>query len=106
MTVLQKVGTPIISAALAIGVGSLIIWVSGYDPGAAFAALFKGSFGAPEGRSATPSCKSTPLILTGLAVAYGFRAGLFNIGAEGQLYHGRPRGDVARTAPWPAYPGS
>lgn len=31
---------------------------------------------------------STPLILTGLAVALGFRAGLFNIGAEGQLYIG------------------
>ncbi|NOT34052.1 MAG: ABC transporter permease [Candidatus Eisenbacteria bacterium] len=32
--------------------------------------------------------KATPLIFTGLAVAFGFRAGLFNIGAEGQLYLG------------------
>lgn len=32
--------------------------------------------------------RSTPLIFTGLAVAYGFRAGLFNIGAEGQLFMG------------------
>lgn len=87
MTVLQKTGTPIISALLAIAVGSLIIWASGYDPVAAFAALFKGSFGSPKAIGDT-LLKSTPLILTGLAVAYGFRAGLFNIGAEGQLFMG------------------
>lgn len=87
MTVLQKTGTPIISALLAIAVGSIIIWASGYDPLAAFAALFKGSFGSPKAVGDT-LLKSTPLILTGLAVAYGFRAGLFNIGAEGQLFMG------------------
>jgi simple sugar transport system permease protein len=87
MIALQKIGTPLISAALAIGVGSIIIWASGYDPGAAFAALFQGSFGSPKAIGDT-LLKSTPLILTGLAVAYGFRAGLFNIGAEGQLFLG------------------
>lgn len=87
MTIAQKVGTPVISAVLAIAVGSIIIWASGYDPVAAFAALFKGSFGSPKAFGDT-LLKSTPLILTGLAVAYGFRAGLFNIGAEGQLFMG------------------
>lgn len=87
MVALQKIGTPIISAALAVGVGSIIIWASGYDPGAAFAALWQGSFGSPKAIGDT-LLKSTPLILTGLAVAYGFRAGLFNIGAEGQLFLG------------------
>lgn len=87
MSLLQKLGTPIISAALAVGVGSIIIWASGYDPGAAFAALWQGSFGSPKAIGDT-LLKSTPLILTGLAVAYGFRAGLFNIGAEGQLFLG------------------
>lgn len=87
MTLLQKIGTPIISAALAVGVGSIIIWASGYDPAAAFAALWQGSFGSPKAIGDT-LLKSTPLILTGLAVAYGFRAGLFNIGAEGQLFLG------------------
>ena len=87
MTILQKAGTPVISALLAIAVGSIIIWASGYDPLAAFAALFKGSFGSPKAVGDT-LLKSTPLILTGLAVAYGFRAGLFNIGAEGQLFMG------------------
>ena len=87
MTVALKIGTPVVSAILAIAVGSIIIWISGYDPGAAFAALFKGAFGSPKAVGDT-LLKSTPLILTGLAVAYGFRAGLFNIGAEGQLFMG------------------
>ena len=87
LSVLRRIGTPLVSVALAIGVGSIIIWVSGYDPGAAFAALFKGAFGSPKAVGDT-LLKSTPLILTGLAVAYGFRAGLFNIGAEGQLFMG------------------
>lgn len=87
MTVVQKVGTPLISVILAIGIGSVIMWASGYDPVAAFAALFKGSFGGPKQIGDT-LLRATPLILTGLAVAYGFRAGLFNIGAEGQLFMG------------------
>lgn len=87
MVVLQKVGTPVISAVLAILIGSLIMWVSGYDPVAAFAALFKGAFGTSRNIGNT-IMRSTPLILTGLAVGYGFRAGLFNIGAEGQLFMG------------------
>ncbi|MHB1323399.1 MAG: ABC transporter permease [Coriobacteriia bacterium] len=87
MVAAQKIGAPLISASLAVVVGSLIIWASGYDPRAAFIALFEGSFGSPKAIGDT-LLKATPLILTGLAVAYGFRAGLFNIGAEGQLFLG------------------
>jgi general nucleoside transport system permease protein len=83
--------------ALAHGIGSV---------GAAYGALLSGSLGDP-GRIAAaiasgepaqlqrafrPISESllsaTPLIFTGLSVAIGFRAGLFNIGAEGQLYIG------------------
>ncbi|MBN2404225.1 MAG: ABC transporter permease [Coriobacteriia bacterium] len=87
MSVAQKVGIPLASVVLAIIVGSVIMWTSGYDPVAAFAALFKGSFGGPKQIGDT-LLRSTPLILTGLALAYGFRANLFNIGAEGQLFMG------------------
>ena len=87
MVALQKVGTPVISFALAIAIGSLIMWLAGYEPGPAFAALFKGAFGSPKATGNT-LMRATPLILTGLAVGYGFRAGLFNIGAEGQLFMG------------------
>jgi len=83
----QKVGTPFASVVLAILIGSLIMWVSGYDPVKAFAALYQGSFGTPKSFGDT-LLRSTPLILAGLGLAYGFRANLFNIGAEGQLFMG------------------
>ncbi|PKQ38854.1 MAG: ABC transporter permease [Actinobacteria bacterium HGW-Actinobacteria-1] len=83
----QKVGTPFASVLLAILIGSLIMWISGYDPIAAYSALFQGSFGTPKAFGDT-LLKSTPLILAGLGLAYGFRANLFNIGAEGQLFMG------------------
>ncbi|MDZ4063998.1 MAG: ABC transporter permease [Coriobacteriia bacterium] len=87
MTIALKAGTPLISAILAIILGSIIMWASGYDAIAAYAALFKGAFGGPKQIGDT-LIRATPLIFTGLAVAYGFRAGLFNIGAEGQLFMG------------------
>ncbi|KAF0209180.1 MAG: ABC transporter permease [Actinomycetota bacterium] len=86
-SIAQKVGTPIASVVLAILIGSLIMWISGYDPVAAFAALYQGAFGTPKAFGDT-LLKSTPLILAGLGLAYGFRANLFNIGAEGQLFMG------------------
>jgi len=87
MGVARKVLTPVASVALAVLIGSIIMKVSGYDPVAAFAALFTGAFGGPTQIGET-LLRSTPLVFTGLAVAYGFRTGLFNIGAEGQLFMG------------------
>ena len=54
---------------------------------AAYAALFQGSFGSLNAMSET-LVAATPLILTGLAVTVPFRAGLFNIGGEGQVIVG------------------
>jgi general nucleoside transport system permease protein len=79
--------TPFVSVAIAIAVGSLLILASGQDPVAAFAALWQGAFGSQRAIGET-LLRSTPLMFTGLALAYGFRAGLFNIGAEGQLFLG------------------
>ncbi len=53
----------------------------------AYGALFEGAFGSPIAISET-LLTSTPLILAGLSVALAFRAGLFNIGAEGQMIAG------------------
>lgn len=53
----------------------------------AYRALFKGAFGSPRALSET-LFSATPLILAGLAVAVGFRAGLFNIGVNGQIFIG------------------
>jgi general nucleoside transport system permease protein len=54
---------------------------------AAYGALFSGALGSASAVSET-IVAATPLILAGLGVALGFRAGLFNIGAEGQVIAG------------------
>lgn len=87
LTVVRKVVTPLVSVALAVLIGSIIVKLSGQDPVAAFSALFFGAFGTPANVGET-LLRSTPLLIVGLGLAYGFRTGLFNIGAEGQLFVG------------------
>jgi simple sugar transport system permease protein len=87
MDVARRIVTPLLSAALAIVVGSIIVEVSGYDAATAFSALFQGAFGSPYAIGET-LLRSTPLLIVGVGLAYGFRTGLFNIGAEGQLFIG------------------
>lgn len=71
----------------ALILGGLLVWILGGSPVEAYAALWKGSFGT--GRSfANTLAKATPLIFVGLSVGVAFQCGLFNIGAEGQLYIG------------------
>jgi len=72
---------------MALLISSVVILLIGQDPIVAYAALFKGAFGSKLA-IASVIIKTTPLILTGLAVGFGFRAGLFNIGAEGQMVMG------------------
>ncbi|GIS89177.1 MAG: hypothetical protein CM1200mP18_18870 [Gammaproteobacteria bacterium] len=61
--------------------------VYGYDPVSAYSSLFRGSFGSFYSW-AESLANATPLILTALTFAVAMRGGLFNIGAEGQLYIG------------------
>ncbi len=82
-----KAFSPVVSVILAVLISSLIIWAFGKDPVAAFSALIRGSFGSMNYIGET-FLSAVPLMFTGLAVAYGFRSGLFNIGAEGQLFMG------------------
>ncbi len=65
---------------------ALVAW-AGAPVGQTYALLFDGAFGSRFAISETLT-RATPLILTGLACAVAFRARLFNIGAEGQLYLG------------------
>lgn len=78
---------PIIAVFIALFIGGILIKLQGLDPFLAYRSLFKSAFGSIEGISVTLG-KSTPLVLSGLAVAVGLRAGLFNIGAQGQLLSG------------------
>ena len=88
---LRKYLTPITESALAgvigLAIGAVIMLGYGYDPGAAYVSLFKGSFGSIFSWAETLA-NATPLILTALTFAIAMRGGLFNIGAEGQLYIG------------------
>ncbi len=82
-----QAGMPIVAALLALIVGGVIVWIAGYNPWLAMTALLQGAFGGPQQIGET-IMRSTPLLLAGLAVSFGFKAGLFNIGAEGQIFIG------------------
>ncbi|MEH7356673.1 ABC transporter permease [Neobacillus drentensis] len=79
--------TPVIAVLLGILVGTIIMLASGYDPVAAFSALWNGVFGDIYSFGEAVR-QITPYILAGLAVAFAFRVGLFNIGVEGQFIVG------------------
>jgi len=90
---LQSVLVPLYAIFLALLVASAVILVVGSNPLEAYWALLRGMFGSTD-RIAASLGRSTPFIGAALAVAFAFRAGLFNIGAEGQLLVG------ATTAAW------
>ncbi|HUV08576.1 MAG TPA: ABC transporter permease [Spirochaetia bacterium] len=82
---LMNLAIPLLGIAIAIIIGGVIMALTGYDPITAYAALFYGGFVRNWHVSIL---NSVPLIFTGLSVAFAFKAGLFNIGAEGQYYVG------------------
>ena len=84
---LRGIITPVIAVLLGILVGTIIMLVSGYNPAAAFTALWNGAFGDVYYMGEVVR-QFTPYILAGLAVAFAFRVGLFNIGVEGQFIVG------------------
>ncbi len=92
---------PLITVLLAFLVGGLVVLLAGKDPIATYEAIWKGTglqwlFPWTTGDDRTIAALNlqqtliitTPLILTGLAVAFAFRAGLFNIGGNGQYIMG------------------
>lgn len=90
-TLVKVLKKPITSTLLAILCGflvaAIVLLLAGYSPASSFAALFKGIFAKPKYIS-NVIIKATPIILTGLSVAFAFKTGLFNIGAEGQYIIG------------------
>ena len=82
-----QIGAPFIAVAFTLAVTSVLVAWAGAPVGRAYALLLEGGFGSRFAWSETLT-RATPLILTGLAAAVAFRARLFNIGAEGQLYAG------------------
>lgn len=84
---LVNILTPIFAVVLGIIFGTIIMLVSGYNPVDAFIALGQGAFGDVY-QIGEVVRQVTPYILAGLAVAFAFRVGLFNIGVEGQFIVG------------------
>ena len=84
---LNPVAESVIAGLIGLAIGAVIMLVYGYDPVAAYISLFRGSFGSVYSW-AESLANATPLILTALTFAVAMRGGLFNIGAEGQLYIG------------------
>lgn len=77
----------VVSILLAFAASALIAMSSGENPIEVYHILLVGSFGSLDSLGYT-LFYATPFIFTGLAVTLPYRAGLFNIGAEGQLYMG------------------
>ena len=103
---------PIGAVAFTLLVSALLVLWAGAPVGRTYAALLQGGFGSVFAWTETLT-RATPLILTGLAATVAFKARLFNIGAEGQLYAGALAavavggmhgGSGLAVAPWLLFP--
>ncbi len=81
------VGALLTGLAICLGTSALLIELVGGNAVQAFAALVRGAMGSPDAWSEL-GVRACPLLLTGVAVAIAFRAGIWNIGADGQLLIG------------------
>jgi general nucleoside transport system permease protein len=84
---LMNVLSIVVALLLSIIIASGIIKSAGAEPAVVFLAIAKGAFGSKSAVIDT-LIKSTPIMLTGLATIFAFRARVWNIGQEGQLYAG------------------
>lgn len=78
---------PLLAVLIALTIGAIIMLLSGYNPVRGYTALFVGVVGDTYFIGETIRTM-IPLVLAGLAVAFAYRTGLFNIGVEGQLIVG------------------
>lgn len=78
---------PAIAIGSTVVVASLLAMAAGANPFSVLGLILKGAFGSKFALLETLN-RATPLIFTGLSVAVAFRARLWNIGAEAQLYAG------------------
>ena len=84
MRILYSLGVPLLAVFTALLLGAVVMVITGGDVLKAYQGLWEGSLGRPQSISET-LVWSIPYIFGGLAVAFAFKAGLFNIGVEGQI---------------------
>ncbi|WP_298967368.1 ABC transporter permease [uncultured Methylobacterium sp.] len=82
-----RLAVPVAAAFASLLLAAIPLAAAGAPVGRAYAAMIQGALGSPFALAEVLT-RATPLILTGLAAAVAFRARLYNIGAEGQLYLG------------------
>lgn len=85
---LHSMSDTLLAILLGFFMGALALSVAGYSPLAAYGKLFSVIFGSSRNMSYSFIEFATPYILTGLSVAFSFKTGIFNIGAEGQYVVG------------------
>jgi ABC-type uncharacterized transport system permease subunit len=76
-----------VGCLVAFALGGIVLVVAGHDVGGAYQALFRGAFGSERAWAQTLN-KAVPIGLSAVGIAIAARAGLWNIGAEGQFYMG------------------
>ena len=84
---MRRVLQPLLALLAGLSLGLALTWLAGENPLRVLRILFHSAFGSRYDLGMT-LFYATPLIFTGLSVAVAFEAGLFNIGAEGQLVSG------------------
>lgn len=94
-------GPLVVSVILALAIGAGFMVIAGVDPLSGYAAMLRGSFGSGTGFANTLA-RAIPIVGIGLAIAIAFRAGILNLGTEGQAGLGALFGGlVAIYAPLP-----
>ena len=78
---------PLLATLAALGVGAVMLQLLGANPVQAYSALLNGAFGS-QNAVADTIVRATPLLLVALGICIAFRAGVINIGGEGQLVAG------------------
>lgn len=86
-SIIRGFAVPFLAVFTAVIIGSVFVLLAGLDPIRAYSGLLQGALGS-DGALTRTLIKMAPLILSGLAVAFAFKGGLFNIGAQGQLLVG------------------
>ena len=84
---LRELAAVIVGVIASLAITAVLVTVSGAGVGESFRALYDGAFGNRDSALET-LVSATPLILTGLAAAFAFKAGIWNIGGEGQFFAG------------------
>jgi ABC-type uncharacterized transport system permease subunit len=84
---IARVAPSLLALTIALVISAGVVALAGANPLLALAALAEGAVGSADGWSEL-AVRTCPLLLAGLAVAVAFRAGVWNIGAEGQLLIG------------------